>query len=221
MSFKKIFAGKPTKSFDHLISQLELVEKTNFVKMEQVHGNLVAEVKREGLVFAVDACFTAHKNLFLSVKSADCLPILISGFGYKKQKIDNIQIANFEFVAAAHAGRKGTNLKILAVLLDKLQSKYNIVHALKINNQILNVWLGPAICEKCYQIDTQKDIHYNLIEENKKQLFEFFTKHNLEHQQFLNLEIENHCTLHEPEKYYSYRATGPGVKMNYSLIGII
>ncbi|GIK84340.1 MAG: laccase domain protein [Patescibacteria group bacterium] len=214
MSFQKFFTGKEVASFEEAIKKIGLPKSTRFVKMEQVHGVGIAEVNTNGakssdltfFVPKVDATYTSEKNLFLSVKSADCLPILIYGDG---------------FVAAAHAGRKGTSQKILTLLLNELNQKYRLIHILQTGLIPLQVWFGPCICKNCYQIDRTTDTHYDLITENMAQIFDFFATNGLDPKKTLRLEVENHCTLHEPKRYYSYRATGPGVKMNYSFIGII
>ncbi len=217
MSFQKNFIGTQIGSFQEATTTLQFPIGAQFIKMEQIHENKIATINdaiTDDPIKGVDACHTNKKNIFLSVKTADCLPILISGFDDKQ----------LPFVAAAHAGRKGTESKILYLLLEKLNDTYNFVNALQNESEKqlrLNIWFGPAICEKCYQIDRATNLHYDLIAENKKQIVEFFAKNKLDPQKSLNLEVENHCTLHEPEKYYSYRATGPGVKMNYSFIGII
>lgn len=197
------------------------------IAMQQVHGNKIINVDKLNLnldsnifqIDNIDACFTTKKSTVLSVKSADCLPILISGFGVQQ---NNKQKTSF--IAAAHAGRKGTELKILYKLLEKLNAEFNIVDEFKKNlienNTQLNIWFGPAICVDCYQINKKANKHYNLRKENENQIIKFFRKHKLDIKNNLDLKINNSCTLHESEKYHSYRKTGPGVKMNYSFIEI-
>lgn len=234
MYFKQFFTGIKNNSLSSAIKNFAKNKKT--IAMQQVHGNKINNIdlldlnsdKKIIQVDNVDACFTTKKNILLSVKSADCLPILISGYGNKTSKSKKIQ----PFIAAAHAGRKGTELKIIYELLKKLDIELNITNTLKQNledkensssnleKNKLNIWFGPAICVDCYQINRKTNAHYNLIQENKKQILKFFEKYKLDLKKNLNLEIENNCTLHEPEKYYSYRKTGPGVKMNYSFIEI-
>ncbi|MBP7842654.1 polyphenol oxidase family protein [Candidatus Woesebacteria bacterium] len=227
MSFKKYFIGRQANSFKNAVTLLALPKNAQLIRMEQVHGNKIVEIFDSSLNFealsplsGIDACYTTKKNTFLSVKSADCLPILISGFGTKNKTGIADEAESFPFIAVAHAGRKSTETKILFNLLEELNNRYDFVTSLKEKNKTLDIWFGPAICESCYQINQETDIHYNLNAKNEQQVTEFFVKYDLDPELSLNLEIENHCTLHEPEKYYSYRATGPGVQMNYSFIGI-
>jgi len=138
------------------------------------------------------------------------LPVLIYGTGTNRKSSSHVR--QTEFVAAAHAGRKGTQARILGKLLEKLYQKFEI--------KKLYIWFGPAICETSYQIDRETDLHYDLISENQVQIRDFFRKHQLDSQNILKLDIDLGCTFHEQDKYYSYRITGPGVKSNYSFIGI-
>jgi len=203
MIIEKKFTGKESDSFTNSLKSLKLNKNLSVIVMEQIHGTKIFEIEDSTnmVIKGVDGCFTSNKNTVLSVKSADCLPILISG-----------KNNNTNFIAAAHAGRKGTDGEILYKLLNRLNDTYNF----NINTS-LHIWFGPAICQSCYQVDKQKDLHYDLIQKNKNQLFRFL-KENKISQNNLELIIENRCTLHENDQFYSYRASGPGVKMNYSLI---
>lgn len=224
MVFQNFFIGTQAGSFEEATALLPIPANAQCIQMEQVHEAKITEINTtsnnsklmSAPISKVDACFTTQKNMYLSVKSADCLPILI--WGYSSE--------NTPFIAAAHAGRKGTEKKILLKLLEKLNEKYAFVDLLQKKSAQIHIWFGPAICEKCYQIDRKTDSHYGLIDENKKQVLDFFSNQNLHFQKNpllakqMQLKIENRCTLHEPEQFYSYRATGSGVKMNYSFIGI-
>ena len=221
MNLYKFFTGKHALSFvdakKQLVTKYSLNSETTFVQMQQVHEASIVEITNketlnqefakstkfnfEQVLPGIDASYTSLSNIFLSVKSADCLPILISGVDQDAHP----------FIAAAHAGRKGTQKEILLKLLIELYTQY------KFSN--ISVWFGPAICVDCYQIDKKTNTHFDLIAENKKQIQAFLQENNLS-QNAITLKIEHHCTLHEPEKFHSYRKTGPGVKMNYSFIGI-
>lgn len=210
MSFKQYFIGKKSVSVSNAIKQIDFPPKAKFIRMQQIHKDSIAQITKDDLkkniteIKNVDACFTSLKNTFLSIKTADCLPITIAG----SNKDSTL------FVAAAHAGRKSTQEKILFKILEKLNQTYDFEHL-----ATLNIWFGPAICFDCYQIDKKTNLHFNLIEENKKQLNNFLKETKI-NKKVVNLEITQECTLHQNEKYYSYRATGKGVKMNYSFIGI-
>lgn len=223
MSIKKFFTGKNANSLEEALQKIKLPKNSRVVTMQQTHGNMIADLS-ENLenvhqkiqqITDVDACFTNQKNVYLTVRTADCLPILISGEYQDSKGI--IQ----EFVAVAHAGRKGTNAQILNKLLSSLEKKFLFLADFKKHDSHkLSIWFGPAICPEGYQIDRDTNTHFDLVYENKKQIANFFDSHGLDFTKHVNLVIDLGCTLHEPKKYYSYRASGPGVKMNYSFIVI-
>lgn len=121
-----------------------------FIEMEQPHlsdyaiidGNIKSNTTKPN----VDALITNRNNTALVVRSADCLPILIScSIG----------------MLAIHAGRKSTQLGITKKICDYLN---------KSNAEQIDIFFGPHICKNCYEIDKKKSIFYDLANKNKKQL---------------------------------------------------
>jgi len=210
LHFHSFTTGKSISSFEDSIQQLTTEKNLNsqhsFVQMQQVHEAKFQEITSKTNILkpikSIDACYTTLPNTFLSVKTADCLPILISGTS--KTAVP--------FIAAAHAGRKGTQKKILLKLLNTLFQTYHWTQ--------LNIWFGPAICVDCYQIDRKTHTHFDLITQNKQQI-DLCTAQNTLSSSTVTLTIANHCTLHENQTYHSYRKSGPGVPMNYSFIGML
>jgi copper oxidase (laccase) domain-containing protein len=166
---------------------------TAFIEMEQVHAakfTVVEEVK-ELRVSGVDALLTSLPNVTLVVRTADCLPVLLYYSGAKP------------LIGVVHAGRKSTELGLLKKVLTAVKTQFGI-------NKGLKLWFGPAICRNCYQIDRQTDLHYDLIEENLKQIREVFGPSEAQVNQ------SKICTVCKNSQWYSYRQEGVGVKMNYS-----
>ncbi len=190
----KIAFTNAQSSLEELVSQKPW-KNLKMVELEQVHGNSVAVITDPSQIPSqkipqVDGVLTNQPGVGLLVRAADCLPILLhheSGL-----------------IGAIHAGRKGTEKRILYQALRLARDKFAVTSDLKI-------WFGPAICKNCYQIDRQTDLHYDLIQENLQQLEEVFPP------EAVSLKIAEICTLEHPD-YYSYRQTGPGVKLNYFAI---
>jgi polyphenol oxidase len=137
----------------------------------------------------VDAVLTSLPNLMLVVRTADCVPILLahpSGV-----------------IGAIHAGRRGTQQKILQKTLKLLKETWSITES-------LHVWIGPHICAKCYETNRQTGEHYDLLTENLKQLHAEFAPESI------TLTLDGRCTAHHNNELYSYRREGVGVPMNYS-----
>ncbi len=160
------------------------------VHMEQTHGADCAEVAQFiEKIPTVDAMYTTQHNLTLAVRTADCLPILF--------------YHPLPLIGVIHAGRKGTQNNITSKTFQKIQAQYGI-------EDNFSIWLGPAICFNCYQIDREKDIHFDLIKENLPQLPANSDMH------FSNL-----CTSCRTDLFFSYRKEGPHTGRIYSLICIV
>lgn len=98
--------------------------------MRQEHSNRCAIVSRESQVMPqADACLTQERMLAPSVYSADCVPVLISD-------------ADGHTIAAVHAGWRGLYSGVILATLKKYTVK----------TDQLTAWIGPSICQKCYQV---------------------------------------------------------------------
>ncbi len=159
------------------------------ISMQQTHSDHLQVVTepRTQVLLDTDAALTTLANVTLQVKTADCLPILI----YHPLSI----------IGVVHAGRKGTKQKILQKTLKYINQHFDIKNKLEI-------FFGPCICSACYQVDRVTDLHYDLINENMKQILSLFNSSQA------NIWLSHQCTCHQPEKYYSYRREGEGVQMN-------
>lgn len=88
---------------------------------------------RPGRLAEGDALLTDRPNLWIGVRTADCVPILIA---------DPVRRA----VAAIHAGWRGTVCEIAAKVVQAMQQRLGARPA-----ELLAA-LGPAICARCYQV---------------------------------------------------------------------
>jgi len=106
----------------------------SIIYLNQIHSDkfhLLKEVT--GKKLAGDALITTIPNILLTVKTADCLPILIFD---KEEKV----------VSAIHVGWKGTIKKITQKVVQV------IVDSLGIKPFSLLALLGPCICSRCYEV---------------------------------------------------------------------
>ncbi len=161
--------------------------------LEQTHGSSCQIISQATTttVLDTDAVLTALPNLTLAIKTADCLPIVIwhpSGV-----------------IGALHAGRQGTQQHILKKTLRLLKTQFSI-------EKDVHLLFGPAICESCYQINATTDEHFSLLQANHAQALEVFPE------QRIIIKYADRCTAHESEFFHSYRRTGKGVPMNYTVI---
>ena len=195
--FKEIthgFTTREEKDYQIWLTQNSAVAK-NCVRANQVHGNDIKQVKngdKNKIIKKTDGLITKNKNIFLGIKTADCLPIL---FYEPEAKI----------VAAVHAGWRGTSQEIAGKMVDKILEMGGI------GENIICV-IGPHICEKCYDVleDRAKLFDKSVVNKlggkfyldlgliNIKQLLE---QGILEK----NIELMPYCTFHQNEMFFSYR----------------
>jgi polyphenol oxidase len=110
----------------------------DLVYMNQVHGNNVQIVTKNSpkLIDNCDAIITKEKDLPIMVMVADCIPILI---------FDEIQ----GVIAAIHAGRNSTFLKITEITANKMINELGC----KVEN--MKVIMGPSIHQCCYEVSDE------------------------------------------------------------------
>src|SRR3989344_6197385 len=175
-----------------LIAKALKISLNSFVFMWQIHGHkiqIVTEKERgRGVknsndeIIGVDAMITKSPKVMICAKAADCVPILM---------FDPVK----RIVAAVHAGRKGTELQILKLTIDKLKNEF------RSNPKDLIVGVGPSIGPCHYEVD--------LWRENKTQLLESGVLEK-------NIEMSNICTYCQSDDFFSARKDG-GVSGNPAL----
>ncbi|MDY0052985.1 MAG: peptidoglycan editing factor PgeF [Aliarcobacter sp.] len=113
-------------------------KREDITYMNQVHRNNVQIVTKNSpkLIDNCDAIITKEKDLPLMVMVADCIPILI---------FDEIQ----GVIAAIHAGRNSTFLKIAEITANKMINDLGC----KVEN--MKVIMGPSIHECCYEVSIE------------------------------------------------------------------
>lgn len=104
------------------------------VTLHQIHSDIVIEPEgRVGRIGDGDALISDTPGVFVAVKTADCVPLLM------------VDPAN-RAVAAVHAGWRGTVKKIAQHAVAAMQRKFST------RVQDLHVAIGPAIGSCCYEV---------------------------------------------------------------------
>ena len=106
------------------------------VSAELVHGSAVEVVTghHAGKVIArVDGLVTSESGIFLSVTTADCLPIFLFSSGHNALGI-------------LHAGRQGIARGIIKNAALLMYEKFGI------SPKSISVGIGPGICQKHYEV---------------------------------------------------------------------
>tara|TARA_B100002052_G_scaffold165901_1_gene151086 strand:+ start:28 stop:597 length:570 start_codon:yes stop_codon:yes gene_type:complete len=168
----------PNAQFNDL-DDLENSHDLEIASMEQSHSDVSLEVDNPG-IYKTDGLITNKKKLALVVKTADCMPVIVSD----ENKIGII-----------HIGWKGLENKIFHKTI------------LNFNLSKLKVSIGPHAQKCCYEVKEDlklKFSKYCINDGNKTYLDlsmdikEFCIKKNID------IEISKICTI-ENKKYNSYR----------------
>ncbi len=108
------------------------------VRLSQVHGRVTLTFeeppreRRNVLLGEGDAAITCQPNVLLAVASADCVPIVLA---------DPVS----GWIAAVHAGWRGTALRVLDAALDALEAR-----GVSLRN--LSAAFGPSIARDRYEV---------------------------------------------------------------------
>ena len=124
-----------------------------------------------------DALITTHPSIILSVRVADCLPIMIQ---------------SNQVMAIIHAGRMGT--------LNGIARKVCMVMR-QFSAGPFTIWFGPCCCVACYEIHQETATHFDLVKENKHQIEDVLAEAAC----FLCPNGHQLCTQCHADQLYSYR----------------
>jgi polyphenol oxidase len=155
--------------------------------LKQVHSAvpLVADVP--GCAGEGDALVTNQRGLAVSVRTADCLPILIAD-------------PRAQIVAAIHAGWRGTAAGIVGRVIEEMTGRFGT------EPSDLCAAIGPGIGGCCYQVGDEVARQFglsgtsmlDLAAENRGQLLEAGVAGS-------HIDLLNQCTLCDPARFHSYR----------------
>ena len=165
----------------------------DLVYMNQVHGNNVqiVDINSPKIIENCDGIITKEKHLPLMVMVADCIPILF---------FDEIQ----GVIAAVHAGRNSTFLKIAQITANKM------INELGCNANNIKVIFGPSIHSCCYEVS---DELLNIVKTSFGEKFcigknidlQGINIKLLEEVGIRHINVSNICTKCSNEPFFSFR----------------
>ncbi len=193
---------------------------TQFVLAEQTHSDhvtCITEVltrgweKMEDAVADTDALVCNIPGVMIGVLTADCVPVLL---------FDPVE----KVVAAVHAGWRGTQKRIVAKTVKRMQEEYGSLPS----NIIAGI--GPAIGGCCYEVGEEVASHFltygksavmpnaekfmlDLPQINKFQLMEAGLQKE-------HISLSGICTACENTDYFSYRKENGCSGRFLSMIGV-
>ncbi|MCG3677484.1 peptidoglycan editing factor PgeF [Aliarcobacter butzleri] len=161
--------------------------------MNQIHSANVVVVDENSPKYIdnCDALVTNKKNLPLMVMVADCIPILM---------FDEVK----GVIAAIHAGRNSTFLKISEITSKKMIEDFSC------KTENIKVIMGPSIQKCCYEVNDELK---NIVEKSFGKEFvignnidlQGINKKLLENLGIKNIEISSICTKCSNKPFFSYR----------------
>lgn len=160
--------------------------------LHQIHSNLSIQIPSNSI--NADGAFTREKKIICAVRTADCLPILVTD-------------EEGSCVAAIHAGWRGLGSGIIENFFQKIKLKGPAI-----------VWLGPCISQDVFEVGL--DVYDFFIKHDSRMapVFNYKRKNkfylNLTRAAIIKLRnigvknisaIEDICTYRDSEQFYSYR----------------
>ncbi len=188
------------KNRDLLLKEFSLPDKPHWLR--QVHGIDVLRFENAQALSGnflrdepvADASVTSRKNVVLSVLTADCLPVLFCNEAGTE-------------VAAAHAGWRG----LAAGMLEKT------VQAMHSQPENIIAWLGPAAGPLVYEVGAEVRDAFLHHDKNAETAFSATRENHwlVDLYQLARMRLNavgitkihggEHCTISEPEKFFSHR----------------
>lgn len=164
----------------------------------QVHGATVVTASEPGSQGEGDALVTSVPNLYVTIRTADCLPLLLVDPSQRK-------------VAAVHAGWRGTVAGIPTKTIAAMGSDPG------------DVWvaIGPGIGPCCFEVGDEVAREFgasgrqciDLFAYNRQRLIDFGVP-------ALQIAGEAPCTKCSPDEFHSFRRSREAAGRMHAAIGI-
>jgi polyphenol oxidase len=163
-----------------------LLVQDKMASLTQIHSASVLRAGETGCVGEGDALITSVPGLAISIRTADCFPILLAD-------------TEHHAIAAVHAGWRGTAAHIVCRTLDTMCSDFGTSPA------AVMAAIGPGIGACCYEVGEDVARHFersrgalDLAEINRAQLVQAGVPAG-------HIDTLRRCTKCEPTLFHSYR----------------
>ena len=198
----------PELSFQGDLESLKALYRQNLVIPDQTHSINVEVMVNDNVSYPdTDALISFQPRRPIGIITADCVPIIIYA-------------TDIKWIAAIHAGWRGTLNGIADVTVEKLKQ-------FGADPERMMVWFGPSVCKDCYEVS--EELGRQFIEEGYKDFVYYIQadclKPNIDLQginirRFVNKGVElnnifpnTHCTrtcrdAYGQYMYPSYRRDG-------------
>ena len=168
-------------------TRTDVVSQADMASLKQIHSAVVLSVDCAGVAGEGDAMVTAQARVPVSIRTADCYPILLADMRNRA-------------VAAVHAGWRGTAGRIAIRTIEQLQECYGTEPA------DLRVAIGPGIGGCCYQVGIEVARQFGLEEAGTIDLAEMNHRLLVENGVAAeHIDVLGGCTQCDAHLFHSFR----------------
>jgi len=168
-------------------TRASVIDQNSMASLRQIHSNLVFSAGGAGCAGEGDALVTREPGLAVSIRTADCFPILLA---------DPVTRS----VAAVHAGWRGTAASVVLSSLSRMQSEFGT------DPRDVYAAIGPGIGSCCYEVGLDVAQRFgkgeagrlDLAAENRSQLIAAGVCPE-------RIDAVGACTFCNPAQFYSWR----------------
>lgn len=183
-------------------TRLSPLSQEGMASLRQIHSDVALAVQQPGCAGEGDALLTGTSGLRLSVRSADCYPILLA---------DTKRHA----VAIVHAGWRGTAAGIVVKTIAQMRAQFGTAPA------DIVAAIGPGIGLCCYQVGAEVACLFglegagriDLAEANRRQLIEAGVPEP-------HIDVLGGCTFCDTARFHSFRREKERAGRMISYIGL-
>ena len=162
-------------------------DQSAMARLQQIHSAATFVAREPGLAGEGDALVTATPNVAVSIRTADCFPILLAD-------------PETQAVAAIHAGWRGTAAGVVPATLARMKNEFGI----EPGNVLAAI--GPGIGQCCYEVGIEVAREFgmpqagklDLAVENWRQLIAAGVKAE-------KIDSVGGCTFCHPAQFFSWR----------------
>ena len=171
--------------------------------VRQIHSNKVLEADHGGCLGEADALISNKPGIALSVRTADCFPILM---GDPRNRA----------IAAVHAGWRGTVQEIVLRTVEAMREKFGS------RQQDLVVAIGPGIGPCCFEVGPEVASQFGLSGRTKVDLAETIVRQLRRNGGTMgHVATSNLCSRCRADLFESYRRDGAKAGRMVSAIAIL
>jgi YfiH family protein len=168
-------------------TRTSIIDQAAMASLKQIHSHISFTAERPGCVGEGDALVSRTPGVAVSVRTADCFPILLAD-------------PETRAVAAVHAGWRGTAAGVVRTSLERMRTEFGT------DPKNIFAAIGPGIGACCYEVGIdvarqfglQRAGHLDLAVGNRDQLIGAGLKAE-------RIERVGGCTFCNPAQFFSWR----------------